>query len=165
MAKTREQKAEIIAKMEDAFKSATSTVFVHFSGVNVADESALRRSLKGADVSYYVARKTLIRRALEKLGYTTADVPLDGEVAVAWSTGEDATAPARLIHEAADKLADKLAIIGGIFEGKLVGKAVMQEIATIPSVTVLRGMFANVINAPIAGLAIALKAVADKKGA
>ena len=74
-------------------------------------------------------------------------------------------APARLIHEFGKKLADRLVILGGIFEGKFVGQAQMQEIATIPSIKVLRGMFVNVINSPIAGLAIALKAVADKRSA
>ena len=40
-----------------------------------------------------------------------------------------------------------------------------EEIATIPSLQTLRGMFVNVINSPIAGLAVALKAIADKRGA
>lgn len=165
MAKTKEQKIAIVEKLEDALKNATSTVFVHFNKLNVADETALRRGLRGENIRYFVAKKTLIRRALESLGHKTDGLTLDGEVAVAYGAGEDTTAPARIIHDAAKKLVDKLAILGGIFEGKLVGKAEMTEIATIPSVQVLRGMFANVINAPISGLAIALKAIADKKGA
>jgi len=43
------------------------------------------------------------------------------------------------------------------------GTPKMQEIATIPSLQVLRGMFVNVINSPIQGLAIALNAIAQKK--
>ena len=69
------------------------------------------------------------------------------------------------MHEFGKKFVDKLVILGGIFEGKLVGQAHMQEIATIPSMQVLRGMFVNVINSPIAGLAVALKAIADKRSA
>ena len=67
------------------------------------------------------------------------------------------------MHEFGRKMIDKLTILGGIFEGKLVGAAQMQEIATIPSMQVLRGMFVNVINSPIQGLAIALNAIAQKK--
>jgi large subunit ribosomal protein L10 len=165
MAKTKQQKQEIITKLEGAMKDSVSTVFVHFSKVTVAEESGMRRALRGDSVGYTVAKKTLIRRALDTLGHAHADLPLDGEVAIAYGGGTDATAAARLMHEFGKKLQNKLSILGGIFEGKIVSAAQMQEIATIPSVQVLRGMFVNVINSPIAGLAIALKAVADKRGA
>ena len=163
MAKTKAEKGVIIDKLEDAFKTGASSVFVHFTKVTVAEESAMRRALRGDGVSYFVAKKTLMRRALEKLGHAHETLPLEGEVAVAYGGGTDATIAARLVHEFGKKLADKLTILGGIFEGKLVDGPKMQEIATIPSLQVLRGMFVNVINSPIAGLAIALKAVADKR--
>ena len=164
MAKTKAQKAEILEKLEKGLRDAKTSVLVHFSKLNVADESAMRRALRADGVQYFVAKKTLIKRALDTLGHKSDDLALDGEIAVAWGGEADATAPARLVHEFGKKLVDKLAILGGIFEGKLVGQAAMQEIATIPSVQVLRGMFVNVINSPIAGLVIALKAVADKRG-
>lgn len=162
MAKTKEQKGAIIEKLEAGLKAGTA-VFVHFTGVTVADESAMRRSLRGDGVSYFVAKKTLIRRALEKLGHKHDELPLKGEVAVAWGGGEDATAPARLIHEFGTKLKDKLTILGGIFEGKLVDQAYMQTIATIPSMQTLRGMFANIVSSPRQRFAIALGEVAKKK--
>ncbi len=165
MAKTKAEKGVIIDKLESAFKQASSSVFVHFTKVTVADESAMRRALRNDGVSYFVAKKTLIRRALEKLGHKHEELPLEGEVAIAYGGAEDATAPARLVHDFGKKMADKLFILGGIFQGKLVGQQEMREIATIPSLGVLRGMFVNVINSPIAGLAIALKAVADKRSA
>ena len=165
MAKTKAEKGVIIDKLEEAFKNATSSVFVHFTKVTVADESAMRRNLRENGVSYFVAKKTLIRRALGKLGHAHEGMPLEGEVAIAYGGGTDATAAARLMHEFGKKLTDKLVILGGIFEGKLVGQAHMQEIATIPPMQVLRGMFVNVINSPIAGFAVALKAIADKRGA
>ena len=165
MAKTKAEKGVIIDKLEDAFKTGASSVFVHFTKVTVAEESAMRRALRADGVSYFVAKKTLMRRALEKLGHAHQSLPLEGEVAVAYGGGEDSTIAARLVHEFGKKLTDKLTILGGIFEGKLVDGPKMQEIATIPSLQVLRGMFVNVINSPIAGLAIALKAVADKRAA
>lgn len=163
MAKTKEEKAAIIEKIERALKESASAVFVHFTKVTVAEETAMRRALKQDGVSYFVAKKTLIRRALDKLGLKHGEVPLEGEVAIASGGGDDITAAARLIHEFGKKLTDKLSIIGGVFEGKLVGQAAMQEIATIPSMQTLRGMLVNVINSPIAGLAVALKAIADKR--
>lgn len=163
MAKTKAQKKEVIDKLEGAFKTAISTVFVGFTGLTARDETAMRRELREGGVSYTVAKKTLIKRALEGTGHK-GETQLDGEVAVAYTKEGDVTAPARLVHSFGKKWAGKLSILGGIFEGKLVGAQEMNEIATIPSMQVLRGMFANVLNAPIAGLAIALSALAQKKG-
>ena len=163
MAKTKEQKGEIIAKLETAMKESPSTVFVSFSGVSVADESAMRRTMHNESINYFVAKKTLIRRALSSIGLDHTDLPLDGEVAIAYGGGSDATAVARLVHEFGKKLQDKLVIAGGVFKGSIKTAPQMQEIATIPSLHVLRGMLANVINSPLSGLAIALKAIGDKQ--
>jgi large subunit ribosomal protein L10 len=165
VAKTKAQKKEITDKLEGAFKEAASSVFVHFKGVSVADETAMRRSLRSEGIGYTVAKKTLIRRALASLGHDEASLPLEGEIAIAYNTSHegDASGPARLIHGFATKLKDKLVIAGGIFEGKLRDAKAMQEIATIPSMDVLRGMFANIVNSPRQRLAIAFAEVAKKK--
>lgn len=163
MAKTKAEKAVIIEKLVDGIKNAASATFVHFNKVTVADETAMRRALKADNVKYMVAKKTLIRRALSELGHKHDELPLEGEVAVAFGGGTDVTASARLVHEFAKKLTDKLSIVGGIFEGKLVGAVQMQEIATIPSMDTLRAMFAQVINSPRSRFAIVLSQVAEKK--
>jgi len=163
MAKTKAEKGVIIQKLEDAFKNATSSVFVHFTKVTVADESAMRRALRKEGVSYFVAKKTLIRRALGSLGHAHETLPLDGEVAIAYGGGEDATVAARLIHEFGKKLVDKLTILGGIFEGKLVDGLKMQEIATIPPMQTLRAMFAQLVNSPRQRFAVVLSKVAETK--
>ncbi len=163
MAKTKQQKAEIIAKLEDAMKNGASSVFVHFSKVTVAEEGAMRRALRADGVKYFVAKKTLIRRALDTLGHKHDELALDGEVAVASGGGSDVTAAARLIHEFGKKFADKLTILGGIFEGKLVDALRMQGVATIPPMQTLRAMFAQVLNSPRPRFARVLSEVAKKK--
>jgi len=163
MAKTKAEKAVVIEKLERGMKEAASSVFVHFSKLTVADESAMRRALKAEGVSYTVAKKTLIRRALSALGHTHEEVPLEGEVAVAYGGGLDETAAARLVYQVGEKLADKLSIIGGIFGGKLVGAERMREIASIPSYSTLQAMFAQVVNSPRQRFAVVLSEVAKTK--
>lgn len=165
MAKTKAQKKEITDKLENAFKTAASSVFVHFTKLTVSEDTAMRNDLRKEGVKYFVAKKTLITRALTALGHKPEDVPMEGEIAVAYSVegNEDATGPARLVHGVASKLKDKLAIVGGIFEGTLRNALAMQEIATIPSMDVLRGRFANIINSPLTRFAIVLSKVAETK--
>lgn len=162
MAKTREQKKDILARLIDAFKTSPSTVFVHFKGLKVGDETEMRNGLRDEGVSYFVARKTLMHRAIEEAGIE-GDVPtLEGEVAIAYGS-DDATAPARNVYTFVKKHSENLSIIGGVYEGRFRDAAGMNEIATIPPVETLRGMFANVINSPIQGLVIALNQIAEKK--
>ena len=164
MAITKAKKEEVVAKVTDALQSAVSVVFVRFKGLSVADTSAMRRALKEQGVGYYVAKKTLMRRALASRGYTGTLPELPGEIAIAWSDG-DATAAAREIYEQGRKHKDALSIVGGVFEGAFADAAQMNAIATIPPVPVLRGMFVNVINSPIQGLVIALDKIRETKTA
>lgn len=163
MAKTKEQKVAIVEGLESSFKAATSAVFVHFKGLSVADETAVRRGLGKEGVTYVVAKKTLVRRALGNLGHKHEELPLEGELAVVHATSEDVSLPARLVHEFGKTFAGKLAIVGGLFEGALKDAASMQEIATIPPMPVLQAMFAQVINSPRSRFAVVLNEVAKTK--
>lgn len=163
MAITKAKKGEIVEKLANALSEATAVAFVGFNKLTVKEVSELRAKLRAEGVRYYVAKKTLIRKALENHGFTGEIPALPGEVAVAWTT-TDVTAPARGIHEFGKKLKGSLALLGGVFEGALVGSEKMVTIATIPPTPVLRGMFVNVINSPIQGLVIALDKIREKKG-
>jgi large subunit ribosomal protein L10 len=163
MAISKEKKNAILARLVDAFAEAKAIAFVGFHKLTVKEIANVRKELSKEGVRYYVAKKTLIRKALTDRGYT-GDIPeLPGEVAVAWTAGDDTTAPARAVFEHGKKLKGALALLGGVFDGAFSDKAQMTEVATIPPLPVLRGMFVNVINSPIQGLVIALNKIAEKK--
>ena len=162
MAITKEKKQAILAKLDDIKTTSDSIVFVNFNELGGNDTVDMRAKLRETGVGYFVAKKTLIKRSFD--GVFEGEMPaLDGEIAVAYST--DAIAPAQNIKEFAAKFKDKLSIEGGVFQGVYKDKEEMTEIASIPPLPVLRGMFVNVINSPIQGLAIVTQAIADKKSA
>ena len=162
MAISKDKKRAIVAKFTDAFKEASSVVFVGFTKLTVKDASAMRKTLKAADVRYYVAKKSLLRLALKERDYEGQAPDLPGEVAVAWTTS-DVTAPARGVYDFGTKLKGALTLLGGVFEGAFVDAQKMIGIATIPPMPVLRGMFANIINSPRQRFVIALNEVAKIK--
>ena len=165
MAITKQKKVDIVAKLTDALAEAVSVVFVRFHKISVAETSAVRKALRAEGVSYYVAKKTLIRRALEAKGFTGEIPDMPGEIAIAWATTDDSTVAPRSIYAHAKKLKDALAIVGGVFDGSYFDASQMTAIATIPPVPVLRGMFVNVINSPIQGLVIALDKIRETRSA
>lgn len=165
MAISKDKKRDILAKLSDAFKDASAIAFVGFTKLTVKDSSALRGELRKAGVSYFVAKKTLIRRALVERGYT-GDLPdLPGEVAVAWTTGDETTAPVRGVYDFGKKLKGALTLLGGVFEGAFLNAEKATAVATIPPLPVLRGMFVNVINSPRQGFVVALDKIREKKSA
>lgn len=160
MAITKAKKQDILAKLDDVKNSAESIVFVKFNALNVANDTAMRSELRQQGVGYFVAKKTLMKRAFGD-SFVGSMPTLEGEIAIAYS--DDAITPAQQIKEFSAKYKDSLKIVGGVFQGVYKDAAEMTEIASIPPLPVLRGMFVNVINSPIQGLAIVLDAIANKK--
>lgn len=160
MAITKSKKEEILSKLDGVKTGADSIVFVKFGKMSVGETTAMRESLKEQGVQYFVAKKTLMKRAFDKT--FAGDMPeLEGEIAIAYS--EDAILPAQQIKDFSKKYKERVTIAGGVFQGVYKNAAEMTEIASIPPLPVLRGMFVNVINSPIQGLVIGLSAIADKK--
>lgn len=160
MALSRTQKKEIVEKLRSVIADAETVTFVNFHGLGVADTTEMRHALREVGVGYVVAKKTLANLAL-KDAKAKGDIPsLDGELAIAYGPE---TAPAREIYDFSKRHEDKLVILGGIFEGRFLNKEEMMEIAQIPSLEVLRGMFVNLINSPIQRLAVVLSEVSKVK--
>ena len=162
MAISKDKKKEIVKNVSDAVKGAASVVFVNFHGLTVHNTSEVRKALKGQKVSYLVAKKTLAKRALAESGTQGTLPELEGEFGLVY--GEDQIAPAREIYTFQKKFDGKLSIVGGIFEGKYVGKDEMVSIASIPSLKTLHAQLVNLINSPIQGFVMALDQIAQKKG-
>ena len=155
----KSRKEEMIKEIEGTLKESKSLVFVNFHGMNVADETILRRDLREKGVGYRVSRKTLLKRALT--GKAEGEIPeLGGEVAIAYS--KEPIASAREIYNFQKTHKGILNILGGIFDGKFVDGVYMMELATIPSKEVLLSKLAFLFKSPMQRFALALSEVAKK---
>ncbi len=162
MAITKAKKETILEKLDVVKNDSSAIVFVKFNGMTVQDTTAMRAKLRDEGVGFFVAKKTLMKRSFD--GAFEGDMPaLEGEIAVAYSA--DAITPAQQIKEFAGQYKENLAIVGGVFQGVYKDASEMTEIASIPPLPVLRGMFVNVINSPIQGLVLGLNAIAEKRSA
>jgi len=160
MAITKEKKKEIISDLKKMVSDSKSVVFVAFEKLSVKDSSDIRRGLKKDNIGYTVTKKSLLKKVLGESSVKGTQPELKGELALVF--GEDNLAPAREIYDFQKKLSNKVYIVGGIFEGEFKSQDEMTNIAAIPSIEVLRGMFVNIINSPIQRFAIALNQIANK---
>ena len=161
MAITQAKKEEIVAKVSAITKAAKTLVFANFKGLTVAEQNEMRKGLRAQEIGYVVAKKTLLKRALDAAGYVGSLPVLEGEVALAY--GADELAPARELAVFVKKFGEHLRFAGGVFGGKYVGKEEITSIASIPGLETLRAMFAQVINSPRQRFAVVLSEVAKKK--
>jgi len=163
MAKTREQKSAHLNELQDIAKNSQSVVFVSFDKLPVKDETSLRSTLTKNSVNYKVVKKTLLKKAFAESAIQ-GDMPeLKGMVAVAY--GNELIAPSREVYAFQKELAEKLQIVGGVFEGKYMTQAEMMSIATIPSTPVLYAQLLSMFNAPIQSFVSVLHQYAEKKEA
>ena len=134
-----------------------------YKGINVADDTALRKELREAGVNYKVYKNTMMNFAFKGTDFESLAPYLEGPSAVAIST-TDATAPARVLAKFA-KTADKLEIKAGVVEGTLYDAAGMQTIASIPSREELLSKLLGSIQSPITNFARCMNQLAEKGGA
>ncbi len=112
-------------------------------------------------MGYLVAKKTLLKKALEGLKIAGERPALVGEIALSY--GADQIMPAKSIHDFAQVVKEGLEIMGGIFAGRYVAAAEMKAIATIPSRAELYGQLVCLLNLPLRQLALTLDQIAKQK--
>jgi len=150
MAITKSKKSEILADLENEFKNSKSVAFTAYSGITVSAIQEIRRKLREADARMVIAKKTLISLAAKNSGLK--EIPnesLEGPVAVVFSHGDE-LAGLQLI-EKSKKDFEQLEILGGVFDGEILGKAKARQLAQLPSRDALFGQIVGLLVSPLRG--------------
>ena len=162
-AKVLSEKQAIVAELTEKIQKATAGVIVDYKGITVEEDTALRRECRENAVDYAVVKNTLLRFAFNNSGLSELDSLLNGTTSLALC--EDPVAPARIMSDYAKKLNDKFEIKGGFMDGKPVDLETIKSLASIPALPVLQAQVLGTMLAPITGLAVVLKQIAEKQGA
>ena len=169
----RPDKVAAVAEIADEFRGASASVVTEYRGLSVAQLTALRRAL-GPDVTYRVAKNTLVKRAAEDAGVDGLDALLTGPTAIAFVTGEPVDA-AKTLRDFA-KTNQALVIKGGYMDGNALSVDEVNRIADLESREVLLAKLAGAMKgnlskaaglfaAPASQVARLAQALADKRAA
>ena len=145
--KVLEEKKAVVSALTDRLQNSVAGVVVSYKGINVADDTKLRKDLREAGVQYTVVKNTAV---------------LEGTTALATSA-EDHVAAARILSKFADKNKD-FKIKSGYLDGAVISLDTISSLAKLPSREILLATVCNAFNAPIASLARALQAIVDNGG-
>lgn len=158
-----ELKQPVVQEISENVKDAQSVVVVDYRGLTVAEDTALRKQLRDAGVTYKVYKNTMMNFAFKGTDFEPLKDVLEGPSAIAISK-DDATAPARIISKFA-KTAPKLEIKAGVVEGTFYDAKGMEAIANVPSREELLSKLLGSLQSPITNLARVLNQIAEQGGA
>ncbi len=162
-AKVLSEKQATVEALAERIRSASSGVLVDYKGITVAEDSALRRELRKNGVEYNVVKNTLMRFAVDKVGFDGLDPVLQGTTSLATTAG-DPIAPVRILSEYAKKLTGKFEIKAGFMEGRILSMEEFSEIAALPGKEALYAKVLGTMLAPITSLAVCLGHSLAQKG-
>lgn len=154
------EKRAIVEQIKEKIQNSASFVIIDYKGLTVAQDTEFRAEFRKNGVDYKVLKNTLVRKALNELGYTEFDEILNGPSAFAFCEN-DALAPAKVASEGAKKY-KSVSIKCGMFDKKFADVNTVNAMASVPSREILLSMLVSVLSAPIRGLAVALNAIAEK---
>ena len=110
-----EIKQPIVDEIAGYLADAQAMVLVDYRGLTVEEDTQLRKALREAGVDYKGYKNTLIKRAVKGTVFEAVTDLCEGPTAIATSAS-DATAPARVLYEAAKKMPN-LELKGGVVDG------------------------------------------------
>lgn len=134
-------------------------VVTHQSGMTVAEVTDLRRQMRVAGASFKVTKNRLARLALKGTRFEGLASLFTGPTAIAYSA--DPVVAAKVAVEFANSN-EKLVIVGGGLGERVLDQSGIKALAKLPSLTVLRGRIAGLLQAPAAKLAGVLQAPAGQ---
>jgi large subunit ribosomal protein L10 len=168
----REQKAAAVAEIAESIKEAGAVFAVDYRGISVPQAAELRTRLRDVDATFRVVKNSLTERAVDEVGADTLKALLEGPTALTFVRGDAALAAKAL--QTFRRETEKLEFKGGLLGAEALDSEQILALARLPARDVLYGQLVGVVaspitglvrtlNALIAGLALQLGQIAEKK--
>ncbi len=155
------RKKEEVKELAEKMKKSKLILLTDYRGINVTDDTALRKDLRNANATCSVIKNNITRRALEECGVTGLEDKLVGPTAVIMSE-EDYLEASKVIYKFS-KDNEFYKIKGGVIDGKVMTAEEIITLAKLPSREDLLSMLAGALLANISKVAVALNEVKKQK--
>ena len=153
----RAEKAAAVDALKGVFAGSGAVVVAHYSGLSVAEMTALRGRMRDAGAQVKVVKNRLAKIALKGTPGEEASGMFTGPVAIAFSE-DPVSAPKATVDFA--KTNEKLIVIGGFMGETILDESAVKNLASLPSLDELRGKLVGLIQAPAQKLAAVSQAPA-----
>jgi large subunit ribosomal protein L10 len=140
----KETKKTYIDEMKKVFSSNEAVMITHYQGLNVVQLDALRKELRENGIVFKITKNRITKLALKETPLKELEKFFTGPTAAAISS--DPFMSARILAKFA-KTNDKLKIVAGFMEGKVIDQAEVAKIASLPTLKEARANIVGILNA------------------
>ncbi len=155
----RAEKRELVATLRQVFENPGSIVVAHYSGLTVADMTALRAQMREAGAGVRVAKNRLVKLALEGTDAAHISDLFRGPTVIAYAA-DPVAAPKVAINFA--KTHAKLVVLGGAMGVTNLKADDVKALAALPSLDELRARLVGMISTPATRIAQVVAAPAGQ---
>jgi len=140
----RDTKKIYIEEMKKVFSSNEAVMITHYQGLNVVQLDQLRKELRENGILFKITKNRITKIAVKDTPCKDLEKFFTGPTAAAISS--DPFLSARILSKFAKKN-DKLKIVAGFMEGKVIDQAEVSKIASLPTLNEARGTIVGILNA------------------
>jgi large subunit ribosomal protein L10 len=140
----KDTKKIYIEEMKKVFSSNEAVMIAHYQGLNVIQLDALRKELRDNGIIFKITKNRITKLAVKETPLKELEKFFTGPTAAAISS--DPFMSARILTNFA-KSNDKLKIVAGFMEGKVIDQAEVAKIASLPTLQEARAKIVGVLNA------------------
>jgi large subunit ribosomal protein L10 len=153
-------KIDTVETVKEKLSRARSVVVTDYRGLTVAQMTDLRNRLRKEGVEYKIIKNRLARIALRDSGMNTMDDHLKGMTALAFGM-KDPVGPAKVLTAYA-KENEKLKLIAGLMDNRVLDTRALDELSKLPSREVLLSRLLGSLTSPVQKLAFGLNQTVAK---
>ena len=154
-------KKTYIEEMKKVLAANEAIMVTHYQGLNVIQLDALRKELRENGILFRITKNRITKLAVKDSPCKDLEKFFTGPTAAAISS--DPFMSARILSKFA-KTNNKLKIIAGFMEGKVIDQAEVAKIASLPTLNEARANIVGILNASAQKIIGILLAQSEKMG-
>jgi large subunit ribosomal protein L10 len=156
LAITKKRKGELITDYSELLQKSQAVIIATYGGMNMPQFNKVRAQVRNAQGEFHVTKNTLMARTLKEAGFNVPEEWLQGATAISFCFG-DPPPVAKALGQLSKEI-ENLKIVGGVVSGQAIDANGLTQLATLPTMDVLRAQLIGTISAPAAGLVGVLNA-------
>ena len=155
----KEQKKNYIKEMTAQFENSKAVMVTHYQGLTMPQLDELRSKMREKGIIFKITKNRITKLALKETPKKDLEKYFTGPTAAAISSDPISTAK---ILTKFSKSNDKLKIIAGFMDGKVLDEKEVSVIATLPSLEEARAKIVGILASPAQKLVSILLAPGSK---
>ena len=156
---SKEAKKNYVEEMKKNFTDNESVMIARYQGLNVNELDALRKELREKGILFKITKNKITKIALKETSKKDLEKYFSGPTAAAISSDPISTAK---ILTKFSKSNDKLKIVAGFMDGKVLDEKEVSVIATLPTLEEARAKIVGILATPAQKLVSILLAPGSK---